>query len=102
VVDTKTGGPAFGQVVELRCVRVDPNGSTEWEPEAMLHGGLTVRDYFAAKALAALIGFEGKEDYHRGAKGVPTLAKFAYEYADAMIVAREVNGNQASGGVANG
>lgn len=48
--EIKDGGPAFGQVVELRCVRVDPEGATEYEPEVCLHGGLTMRDYFAAHA----------------------------------------------------
>jgi hypothetical protein len=84
------GGSAFGQVVELRCVRVEMNGATDWEPETVLHGGLTVRDYFAAKALAAMIGQPDKDPENRGKQGVPRLAGFAYEYADAMIVARGV------------
>lgn len=49
------GGPAFGQVVELRCVRVDPFGGEEWEP-ALAQGGMSLRDYFAAKAMQGLIG----------------------------------------------
>ena len=74
----ETGGPAFGQVVELRCVRVDPNGHEEYEPEAMLHGGLTVRDYFAAKVLT-----------NENTVGSPDqVAKWAYEVADAMLKAR--------------
>jgi len=48
----------------------------------------TVRDEFAARALAALIGHEGKDYQNRGPHAVPTLAKFAYEYADAMLVER--------------
>ncbi|MGX6999865.1 hypothetical protein [Caballeronia sp. KNU42] len=51
-------------------------------------GGLSMRDYFAAKALAAMIGQPDKDPENRGAKGVPRLAQFAYEYADAMITAR--------------
>ena len=47
--------------------------------------GMTLRDYFAAKALAALIGHEGKDYTTRGKSAVPTLARFAYEYADAML-----------------
>lgn len=54
----------------------------------MINLGLTVRDYFAAKALAALINHPNKDGENCGAKAVPTLAKFAYEYADAMIRAR--------------
>lgn len=48
--------------------------------------GLTVRDYFAARAMQGLIaaaGFEGKVDYDED-----TLAESAYLMADAMIKAR--------------
>lgn len=49
---------------------------------------MTLRDYFAAKALAAMIGLECKDGSKRGKAGVPILAGYAYEYADAMIAAR--------------
>lgn len=52
--EKQTGGPAFGQVIDMRCVRVDPNGATEWEPAAIGEGGLTVRDYFAANVVLDL------------------------------------------------
>ena len=55
---------------------------------AISEGGLTMRDYFAAKALAALIGYPTKDGENCGAKAVPKLAKWAYEYADAMLEAR--------------
>lgn len=55
------------------------------------HFGMTLRDYFAAKALAALIANPCKDDVKRGAAGVPILAGYAYEYADAMIAARRPN-----------
>ncbi|MBU9552469.1 hypothetical protein KTE50_28440 [Burkholderia multivorans] len=94
------GGPAFGQVVELRCVRVEMDGSTEWEPEAMVHGGLTVRDWFAGKALEGLIAepvtggcvsmvthctpnFDSE-----GSKPGDRMATAAYALADAMLRAR--------------
>lgn len=93
----ETGGPAFGQVVELRCVRVDPDGSEEYEPEVMVHGGLTVCDYFAAKAMQALIshhgaycddvsvpGSVGSEDVMH----VDQVSEYAYAQADAMLAAR--------------
>jgi hypothetical protein len=51
--------------------------------------GLTARDYFAAKALAALINHPNKDGENCGGKAVSKLAKWAYEYADAMIEARE-------------
>ncbi len=50
--------------------------------------GMTLRDYFAAKALAAMIAQPGKDPENCGKKAVPRLAAFAYEYADAMIAAR--------------
>lgn len=81
--DDKTdGGAAFGQVVELRCVRVEMNGDTEWEPEAMLHGGLTVRDYFAAKAMNMRFGKAGAHI------GIDEMAAKCYAMADAMLAAR--------------
>jgi hypothetical protein len=70
--EIKDGGPAFPH------------------PDYLHSGpdGMTLRDYFAAKALAALINHPNKDGENCGAKAVPTLAKFAYEYADAMIKAR--------------
>ena len=51
--------------------------------------GMTLRDYFAAKALAAMIGLECKDGSKRGAAGVPILSAYAYEYANAMMEARK-------------
>ena len=53
--------------------------------------GMTLRDYFAAKALAAMISKDNKEYDKRGAKGVRVLAYFAYEYADSMMAVRYEN-----------
>jgi hypothetical protein len=50
--------------------------------------GMSMRDYFAAKALAALIGRQDKDSHNRGKKAVPLLALYAYEYADAMLKER--------------
>ena len=50
--------------------------------------GMTLRDYFAAKAMQALINHPHKEPENFGPKAVPKLAGFAYEYADAMLAAR--------------
>ena len=44
------------------------------------HGGMTLRDWFAGQALMGLVN-----QYHPDG-----AAKLAYEYADAMIAAREV------------
>lgn len=71
---TNTQGPAFpvlGRIVD-----------GEWEPCSQFTG-ITIRDYFAAKAMAA---------YLAGAHGNPpepeTTAECAYFMADAMIAER--------------
>ena len=61
-----TGGPAFPVP--------DIDGSAVAE-------GMSLRDFFAAKALVALATYE---EYHP-----ERAAKYAYEYADAMLKARE-------------
>ena len=62
-MNKETGGPAF------------PTGSgiTPYNP------GMTLRDYFAAKAMPELIGFGSPE----------SGAEVAYKWADAMLKARE-------------
>ena len=62
----ETGGPAFP------CLDSNANG----------HEGLTMRDYFAAKALQGLLA-------DPNAKGLASVfAKDAYMFADAMLKAR--------------
>jgi hypothetical protein len=66
------GGPAF------------PNDKTEWNHdrqhfEVMSSGGMTLRDYFAAKALTMLLHDLDAE----------VLAGRAYQVADAMLAERE-------------
>jgi hypothetical protein len=50
--------------------------------------GMTLRDYFAAKAMQALIQRDGDDSAYGSdmVKGRPDLA---YEYADAMLEARK-------------
>ena len=47
--------------------------------------GMALRNYFAAKAMQALIAKGMEDPNNRNAKGVSIIAKFAYEYADAML-----------------
>jgi hypothetical protein len=71
--DTNTGGPAFpaGERFE---------GVDGWHTEP----GMTLRDYFAAKAMQSLIlGLTGHDNE------IPDTAEDAYEFADAMLRARE-------------
>ena len=57
--------------------------------------GLTMRDYFAAKALSTILGqydftfFENDKDEKEGDTFALIVAKNAYEMADAMLKARE-------------
>lgn len=66
--NTKTGGPAFPLETS----------------NAMLNPGMTLRDYFAAKAMQ---GFAAADDV--GWKSIDHIAETAYEWADAMLKARE-------------
>ena len=62
-----TGGPAFPST--------HPHGREE---------GMTLRDYFAAKAMQAIIG----RDTKGGPALVPIITASAYVMADAMLKAR--------------
>jgi hypothetical protein len=66
------GGPAFPSTIQY--FPDDKNANEEQ--------GMTLRDWFAGQALAGMLIGEWLSD-----KGVATLA---YEYADAMLAAREV------------
>ncbi len=66
--NTNTGGPAF------------PDPQENWRSEK----GITLRDYFAAKAMQSM---NSREDYRDAS--VSAIALDAYVLADAMIYARE-------------
>lgn len=69
------GGPAFSRP----CVGSDQAGTVDFGAE-----GMSLRDYFAAKAMAAMLSIE---DVHHNA-GESEIARWAYEQADAMLEAR--------------
>ena len=71
-MSNNTGGPAFPGVDYL-----SQHGKKN--PE-----GMTLRDYFAAKAMQSIITREGED-----ALVVEDIAFTAYQYADAMLKARE-------------
>lgn len=65
------------------------SGSEYIEP----HLGMSLRDYFAAKAMQALLnkyGFDMPFPSKGEASPMPGLSQFAYEAADAMLQRREV------------
>jgi hypothetical protein len=74
--NTNTGGPAFPSGL------IDP--STPEDAVQSLHNGMTLRDYFAAKALQGFIGTETE-----GGMLYDRVAEVAYLYADAMLKARQ-------------
>jgi len=74
--NTNTGGPAFP--------------TPRYERGDMYSLGMTLRDYFAAKALQGLLADPEPFDLCEGDKTIAdTYAKEAYVYADAMLKARE-------------
>jgi hypothetical protein len=75
--DTNTGGPAFpaGERFE---------GVDGWHTEP----GMTLRDYFAAKALQGyMVGIKPAQDIGPGMQD--RIAEGMYSMADAMLKARE-------------
>lgn len=68
----KDGGPAFP------ADGIDSETEFAWPSQ-----GMTLRDYFAAKAMQ---GFAADPNTEAVAK---TVARFAYGWADAMLAARE-------------
>ena len=68
-----TGGPAFP---------VTPTDRSGQIAETCL--GMTLRDYFAAKAMQADLNYQGLE----GRESLSHVAAMAYEMADAMLKAR--------------
>ena len=72
----KTGGPAFPTTKESHMT--------------ICSRGMTLRDYFAAKAMQGVLSgvFSLSE---RGELPQQELARFSYEIADAMIAEREKN-----------
>lgn len=79
---TKTnGGTAFPSIKIV--------GGDNYNPPRQYHmPGMTLRDYFAAKAMAGQIAFAAGK-YERGYDGWrDEFAREAYRYADAMLKAR--------------
>ena len=72
----KNGGPAFP--VSALVYNEDDK-----DPTTIIHDGMTLRDYFAAKAMQALISIGAYSSEY------DTDAQESYAIADAMLKARE-------------
>ena len=72
----KDGGPAF-----------PTESARQTGPVTWHHEGMTLRDYFAAKAMA-VVWTEIPDDADRDL-ALDRLGRYAYEMADAMLKARE-------------
>ena len=82
------GGPAYP--VE---VSVGDNGPQDKQTGnySFLSRGVSIRDYFAAAAMAAILSIEDPDGSNvaSGLKATEDVADFAYDVADAMLEARK-------------
>jgi len=63
----------------------EPPTAFPWTHNDMTCTGTTLRDYFAAKAMQAMIKYGPWSDY----VDMEQIARLAYQQADAMMKARE-------------
>lgn len=85
-MSAKDGGPAF----PAKNYAIPDYLRAEHVFELQATRGMTLRDYFAAKALTGLIGRVWAEEHGKvPAYLFDTWAKAAYITADAMLAARE-------------
>ncbi|WP_052687633.1 hypothetical protein [Enterobacter hormaechei] len=78
----QAGGPAFPYVLVNNSSEAMNTFGIELDPgKTADFGGMTLRDYFAAKAMSALCSSLDPE----------TAAKESYDYTDAMLRAREAS-----------
>lgn len=78
-MSTNDGGPAFPQP----CTE---GGYSANSPYGIAGGGMTLRDYFAARAMQSIVSV-----LHAGIRptDLESMARDAYVIADAMLKARE-------------
>ena len=78
---TNDGGPAFPHT------RVYSDTPNDLMHQYLPMSGMTLRDYFAAKAMQAVIAASDNEAVEKSGPG--SIADIAYEFADAMLLARK-------------
>jgi len=77
IVSSETGGPAFP------TARVTINGVNAQDGIECFGPGLSLRDYFAAKAMQSYLNGPDRDDF-----SAEVWALLAYEMVDAMLKAR--------------
>lgn len=85
------GGPAFPCATDQ--VLCSPNADGPAKIQVVMRGGMSLRDYFAAKAMAAILSSPRRSVDSNGKyadSNQNVLAAMAYTMADAMLRAREV------------
>lgn len=88
-----TGGNAFPSKVTIPDGQFDPfSGKTAQGNQEYIQMGMTMRDYFAAKALESGEAGRWKDNQYKPQDGktiIENVARHAYQIADAMLRARE-------------
>ncbi|MDH7787672.1 hypothetical protein QBD01_003699 [Ochrobactrum sp. 19YEA23] len=94
MADIQTGGPAFPEITGFHQ-RQHAKEKQRLGYDAQCEGGMTLRDYIAAKALQGFLASEFVSDFNKEIGPYRTdadirrnLATNAYLYADAMLAAR--------------
>ena len=81
-----TGGPAFPATVNFQpMIEHDGIVRPSGEPTELYVAGMTLRDYFAAKAMQGIMSQPEAAIQHCP----ETLGQWSYSIADAMLAARE-------------
>lgn len=90
------GGPAFPHMARpVGPVNSGAGGCGGIYYENLTHGGMTLRDYFAAKAMQSIVSSPNEMADLIDTLGAPTayakVSETAYVIADAMLSAREAS-----------
>lgn len=87
------GGSAFPGITHIEAPQTINHMTPKWS-RVKSDGGMSLRDWFAGRALSGLlsdgetIGIMGKAASEAGKSRVPYMASAAYEIADAMLAER--------------
>lgn len=83
--EQNNGGPAFP---DLKATKVESSYGGVYVDQYKAIGGLSIRDYFAAKAMQVTLNAIGGAKWDSGEECAKTVAGMSYAMADAMLKAR--------------